>query len=336
LKKYTYTLTALSPVILSPRGSAAFYAGINYEKSVYYPYNVIYPFYQYGEYDEFRPDDAKYYIPGSSVKGALLRGENWGRLFVDDAEVKTADIGFASIIHASNVRFLIKTDEDEKSEDTKKSDENGKKTDESDESNGHDKLPKFREFFDGTTGVQCLKAGATASGVIMFDEKEDEKVDAIIKIEDACKYTGNKLIEYAKQLKRLKNLAENEIIRARDANDTEGRATAEALKGNFTEKLDTLITNIERLLEKNMLIFLGGYKGLLRSVSELKSDDLYKGEKDKLNPILSAVNVNAELTRKLDKTDKPMLDAQGNQIKDFIFDGGTLPYGIVKIELVEA
>ena len=34
---------------------------------------VVYPFYQYGEYEEYDPDHAAYYLPGSSVKGALLQ-----------------------------------------------------------------------------------------------------------------------------------------------------------------------------------------------------------------------------------------------------------------------
>ena len=33
---------------------------------------VVYPFYQYGEYEKYDPEHANYYLPGSSVKGALL------------------------------------------------------------------------------------------------------------------------------------------------------------------------------------------------------------------------------------------------------------------------
>ena len=83
MKKITYTMHLVSSLIVSPRAGMALYKGIDEfceepeleqiepEKIKTREVKVIYPFYQYGEYRKYDPKHANYYLPGSSIKGAL-------------------------------------------------------------------------------------------------------------------------------------------------------------------------------------------------------------------------------------------------------------------------
>lgn len=95
MKKIIYEIEVLSSLIISHRSGQAFYKGIdefyshpkietsNSEK-IREPH-VIYPFYQYGEYEKYDPNHANYYIPGSSIKGALCLPENMrNQIMADD------------------------------------------------------------------------------------------------------------------------------------------------------------------------------------------------------------------------------------------------------------
>lgn len=89
MNKYKYTLNTLSKVILSPRDHNGFYesAGDFRKENI----NIIYPFYQYGAYDKYDPERASYYIPGSSIKGAILSNlpnQQQGKIIVDDVHIK--------------------------------------------------------------------------------------------------------------------------------------------------------------------------------------------------------------------------------------------------------
>jgi hypothetical protein len=93
MKKYNYSITTLSSLIVSPRGSNAFYSDLKglkggfdnekiqlreieniNEKKNPKSINIIFPFYQYGEYNEYVPETARYYLPGSTIKGAIKGG----------------------------------------------------------------------------------------------------------------------------------------------------------------------------------------------------------------------------------------------------------------------
>ena len=90
MKKITYTMKLLSSLIVSPRSGQALYKEI--DEFCLSPYvkipdtkddekhevRVVYPFYQYGEYERYDPEHANYYLPGSSVKGALLQHKRKG------------------------------------------------------------------------------------------------------------------------------------------------------------------------------------------------------------------------------------------------------------------
>lgn len=111
MKKIHYKLELLSSLMISPRGGHALYQGIDefrkkpeavsrkpggLEKR---EVNVVYPFYQYGAYEAYDPENAEYYIPGSSVKGALLAQNNKNRngIMADDISVPNGQIALRSL-----------------------------------------------------------------------------------------------------------------------------------------------------------------------------------------------------------------------------------------------
>ena len=110
MKKITYTMKLLSSLIVSPRSGQALYKEI--DEFCLSPYvkipdtkddekhevRVVYPFYQYGEYERYDPEHANYYLPGSSVKGALLQHKRKGfKLMADDVPVPNLSIVLRSL-----------------------------------------------------------------------------------------------------------------------------------------------------------------------------------------------------------------------------------------------
>ncbi|GIN63879.1 hypothetical protein J27TS8_38720 [Robertmurraya siralis] len=103
LRKYKYWIETLSTLALSPREQHAFtqtgrdftmedieqQASENLKKE---GVRIIYPFYQYGTYSCYAPTEAQYYIPGSSIKGALSLESNKQRIMVDDIKINSKDI----------------------------------------------------------------------------------------------------------------------------------------------------------------------------------------------------------------------------------------------------
>jgi len=250
MKNYIYKLTAISPVILSPRGAKALYSVVDYEKTDELPYNMIYPFYRYDEYVGYDPANTKYYIPGSSVKGALLAGNQkipGNALMVEDLDISYKDIGNPiSPVHAENLDFL-------NTENKKPQNKNKPKESDKEERDYH---PKFKSFFDSVVGIEALKTDATATGIIRTD------CDVSALIQKAANRTQGRLSEYRIQLELLL-----EAVSKANYSD-KGRE-------DFTATIKHLINNIkEKLQGQSNLLFLGGYKGLLRSLEVGSAKDL--------------------------------------------------------------
>lgn len=105
LKLHNYKLKTVSSLVLSPREAQAFYvnennrshligSGLKSGKDVN-KVKVIYPFYQYGNYSEYNPKNSQYYIPGSSIKGAICSGiknKNTLKMLVDDIPIHGKDL----------------------------------------------------------------------------------------------------------------------------------------------------------------------------------------------------------------------------------------------------
>ncbi|MDR1134677.1 MAG: hypothetical protein LBL49_00635 [Clostridiales Family XIII bacterium] len=235
---YKYKLTTLTPVIISPRQNNAFYTdALIDETDMKYMngYKIIYPFYRYGEYERFKPDEARYYIPGSSIKGALTAGMNEDNrkplaLFVDDISVDNNRI---EIIALEKFQYASSL----------KSEPMGQI------------IPKFNTFFPGV-GVEALKKGTELYGALRYEV--DKSVEELFK---GCgKRFKGKLERYKAQLEiyegRLKDLA------AQDVNANEA-------KNKTLQKIDDLLEYCKGLVSgenKEIYIFLGGFKGLIRSV----------------------------------------------------------------------
>lgn len=103
LNKYSYRLKTISRLVLSPREHQGYYmAAGDFGEEIYKRNNIeqgvkiIYPFYQYGTYDGYHPEQTHYYIPGSSIKGAMLSYLNKqysNKLLVDDVLVDYSHLG---------------------------------------------------------------------------------------------------------------------------------------------------------------------------------------------------------------------------------------------------
>lgn len=180
MKEIKYEMQTLSSLILSPRAGQALYKDVdefgteaevsnNGGKEV----NCIYPFYQYGEYKKYHPNDAEYYIPGSSVKGALLSGGNRNTLMADDVQVKNSDIVLRNLYKAQHLQET--------------------------------KEAKFSVFFENV-GVEMVKAGANLRGSLYL--KDDVKFSVILK--SANEDTRKKMKQMQAYIRELLKLHGNE------------------------------------------------------------------------------------------------------------------------------
>lgn len=121
-RKYHYGLNTLSTVVLSPRDHQGFYLDAGdftsedlegeVSKHLKRDVNIIYPFYRYGTYSHYAPTEAQYYIPGSSIKGALSRNFSETeklRLMVDDIRLNREDIQLYHLmkVQRDNDKFVI-------------------------------------------------------------------------------------------------------------------------------------------------------------------------------------------------------------------------------------
>ncbi len=234
LKEYQFTLKVISPLILSPRSSEQFYADVDYQSeeiSGAGDVNIIYPFYRYGDYTEYKPNGIQYYIPGSSIKGTLKslipagNNENW---LVDDILVKK---------EAIIVRTLEKF-----------------------QKTGSQETLKLSPFFQ-KIGVEMLEEGQDYTGVLFCSEDRLFKLKQVIQ-------------------KGMRERLENNILRINGI-----------LKKNNCEELEGLRDRLEKLIEEENIIFLGGYKGLIHSLGnysgkeELESG-IYIARKTKMEDFL--------------------------------------------------
>lgn len=108
LNKYSYKLKTLSNLIISPRQQQAIYVdSYSKAKSDTNSINIVYPFYQRGEYQHYQEKNCQYYIPGSSIKGVLLSKQEEptlpsSSLLMDDIQLNPADIKLGQINKLQN------------------------------------------------------------------------------------------------------------------------------------------------------------------------------------------------------------------------------------------
>jgi len=248
LKKFTLSFKTVSPVSLSPRESYCFYKDIDYSGEISEA-NIIYPFYHYGEYEVF-DSSAKYYIPGSAIKGALLASfteqeKKAFKMYVDDVEVNYENLFLTTPDKLQFIRDLDNFDVNKK--------------------------PTFDNFFSNVE-VQMLKANYTLEVTVYAKDEEVFK-----DLQKRSLKLAQKKIENAK--KAICQLIEkiNTRIGKEDDNSDQylewlaSKKELETFLGTFEEKLN--------LCGNKNIIFLGGYKGEAFSKSNMDKNEIdnYQG-----------------------------------------------------------
>lgn len=262
-------ITTISPLILSPRTEKALYKGVDFKNIKediknsnivnVDKINIIYPFYSYEERDLLPVNEfsyaQEYYIPASSLKGALLSGiknedDNSFRtkILFQDIKISKENIELKNLY---KFQYLYQNDK-------KKNKNNKEKT--------VYKAPKFESFFP-SLAIEMIGGGKKFETEVLF--RCEVSVDFKNKLEDSFESTKNKLNNYMEEVeKRITNI-ESWIKERKLENQVEKSKDNE----NYLEKLKKIKYNIQKLLQqiqnKKNIVFLGGYKGILGSLSQL-------------------------------------------------------------------
>lgn len=262
-------MTTISPLILSPRTEKALYKGVDFKNIKediknsnivnVDKINIIYPFYSYEERDLLPENEflyaQEYYIPASSLKGALLSGtknedDNSFRtkILFQDIKISKENIELKNLY---KFQYLYQNDK-------KKNKNNKEKT--------VYKAPKFESFFP-SLAIEMIGGGKKFETEVLF--RCEISVDFKNKLEDSFESTKNKLNNYMEEVeKRITNI-ESWIKERKVENQVEKSKDNE----NYLEKLKKIKYNIQKLLQqiqnKKNIVFLGGYKGILGSLSQL-------------------------------------------------------------------
>ena len=219
--KYSYTLTTISKVILSPREQGAYYRALNefddndLKTEMTKKATIIYPFYQYGEYEKYQPKNTKYFIPGSSIKGMLVKNEDTPNRGSNDLLVDDLTVDFRKITLSSLTKF-----QKEPNKDTE--------------------IGEFDDFFLNVAVEMCI-AGAKFEGEMFYQSKED--------LDKHLEKTHESTIQMLKRLmERLEKLRT-----VQDQKKTEELS-------HIYDNLQKLITDYS-CKHNCFLAVLGGYKG---------------------------------------------------------------------------
>lgn len=260
--------TAISPVILSPRMEKALYKGVDFKGIKKDMENskienvgtikIIYPFYSYESrdllFEKCFSYAKEYYIPASSLKGALLgskknRDENSFRskILFQDIKISKENIELKNLY---KFQYLYQNDK-------KKNKDNKQKTD--------DKTPKFSSFFP-SIAIEMIERGKNFEGEILLKSGVSEELFKS-KLDESFLVTKNKLENYIKEVEERIKIINSWIEDGkleRQVEDSEGNE-------NYIEKLKNIKKRIKEIQNRKNIIFLGGYKGILGSLSEISN-----------------------------------------------------------------
>lgn len=256
--------TTISPVVLSPRMEKALYKDVDFKKIADINMinlakkereniKIVYPFYSYDSRDLLPENEflyaKEYYIPASSLKGALLgmkrdEKENILRsgILFRDIELGKSDIKLKNLY---KFQYLYQDNKEE----------NG--------NNGQGrvyKTPKFGPFFP-SVAVEMIESGKEFEGEILLRPEVSEEV-LKNRLNKNFLVTKNKLENYIKEVEgRIQNI--NFWIKNKKINKQEGE------NEDCIEKLENIQKRMQQIKSKKNIIFLGGYKGILGSLSRL-------------------------------------------------------------------
>ena len=263
-------ITTISSLILSPRTEKALYKGVdfkNIKKDIknsnivnFEKINIIYPFYSYEQRDLLPGNEflyaQEYYIPASSLKGALLSGTKneddnsfRSKILFQDIKISNENI---ELKYLYKFQYLYQNDK-------KKNKDNKQKT--------VYKVPKFEYFFP-SLAIEMIGSGKEFETEVSF--RCDVSAEFKHKLEDSFESTKNKLDNYMEEIEKRITTIESWIKDRKLENEVDKSKGNE----NYIEKLKEIKDNIQKLLQqqiqnKNNILFLGGYKGILGSLSQL-------------------------------------------------------------------
>lgn len=256
--------TTISPVVLSPRMEKALYKDVDFKKIADINMinlakkereniKIVYPFYSYDSRDLLPENEflyaKEYYIPASSLKEALLgmkrdEKENILRsgILFRDIELGKSDIKLKNLY---KFQYLYQDNKEE----------NG--------NNGQGrvyKTPKFGPFFP-SVAVEMIESGKEFEGEILLRPEVSEEV-LKNRLNKNFLVTKNKLENYIKEVEgRIQNI--NFWIKNKKINKQEEE------NEDCIEKLENIQKRMQQIKSRKNIIFLGGYKGILGSLSRL-------------------------------------------------------------------
>lgn len=246
LKKYDYDLIVISNVILSPREQEGiFLDGAQKEKWNLSNINIIYPFYQYGMYDKYDPENTEYYIPGSSLKGAMFQGKS--KILVDDIKIPNNRITLGQL---NKVQYIPKKRQEESEEEQKQ---------------------MILNTYFPNIGVEMLKRDEEPFEGSFYSEEDIR--ERLLEIHEDSKRRIYKLIQKVEDSIELNSHHKEKSKKSQDCEEILKKS-----KNNLKE----IIKNRK---ETEYLFFLGGYKGLLlaRTFEEMpEKSAIYIDENKKL------------------------------------------------------
>jgi len=253
MREQTIKFKVISPVSLSPRESLAFYKGLDYEKENIKKFyngdlseekldkiNIIYPFYQYGEYLEINPQKANYYIPGSSFKGALMLKKEIKTFFVDDVDIKFEDIILKQLF---KIQYL-----------------------------NHESKEVKMDYFFPNVGIEMLKV-ETNFEIQIYAPFDKEKVlcSVVNETKKKIEYSISILRELIKRAEgKNQDLRSNDLSKIGNLISQKDRYDNCNISKENIEDLKKVVSQLSKLKDKKIL-FLGGYKGLAHSIMNKRS-----------------------------------------------------------------
>lgn len=240
LKKYQYTLKTLSPLIISPRESNAYY--LKKQDAIRVGKNdiqIIYPFYQYGAYEYYDPEQTQYYIPGSSIKGGFKSNrdipDDATSLLVDDIGVNREDITLGALKKLQHIPTKERTMAQQKTQKTRKA-------------------MKLEDFFPNVA-VEMLMSGRNYSGELYCNG------DIRFMIKQAEEQTRKKLNDFLVRLNEIFTMDKKEV--SGEALEIE-YGTLEMLSG-VKQKINDLLLQSSDQTSHHCRLIIGGHKGKILS-----------------------------------------------------------------------
>lgn len=247
LKKYNYELTVLSNVILSPREKEGIFLDDDQKKKCTLDnINIIYPFYQYGMYDEYDKENAKYYIPGSSLKGSVFKGKS--KILVDDIAIPHARIKLKKL---NKVQHIPKKGQEESDEKQKQ---------------------MILDTYFPNIGIEILEGNGKPFEAAFYSE-EDIK-ERLLEVHEDSRRKIEKLIQ---------KIEDSIVLNSFHKEKSERSQKCEMKLKEVQNNLKEILKNRK---ETEYLFFLGGYKGLLltRTFEEMPEKSAIYIDKDKNLP----------------------------------------------------